>query len=157
MSIKTPDQVRAEFKAAGITLGQWAHNNGYRPAQVYRVISGVDKGYYGDAHEIAVKLGLKAKDGEEETAKPIPAGKLLKGPVTARAFELEVRHTRCRHGKPLAIVNGLPGEFDAELRPEQLRKLAAMLLKVADACEPMDEFIPAGRSIYREYHEADLA
>lgn len=81
----------------------------------------------------------------------------VKGPVTGRAFELEVRHSRCRHGKPLVTVNGLPGEFDVELRPEQLRKLAAMLIKVADACGPMDEFIPAGCSIYREYHEADLA
>ena len=84
----------------------------------------------------------------------------VKGPAIVRPIELEVRHSRCRHGKPLVTVNGLPGEFDVELRPEQLRKLAAMLIKVADACEPMDGIIPAGRSIYREYQaeiSADIA
>ena len=163
MEIKTPDQVRAEFKAAGTTFGQWARENGYRPAQVYRVTSGVDKGYYGDAHEIAVKLGLKAKEGEEVTEKPSEPKMITpikeskkpktKGPAIVRTVELEVRHTRCRHGKPLVVVNGLPGEFDVELRPEQLRSLAAVLLKVADACGPMDEFVPDLYEVYREYRE----
>lgn len=58
--MKTPDQLRAEFKARGITFREWALENGFRPAQVYRVTAGVDKGYYGDAHKIAVKLGLKS-------------------------------------------------------------------------------------------------
>lgn len=34
-------------------------------------------------------------------------------------------------GKPLAVVDGLPGDH-AELRPEQMRALAAALLKLAD-------------------------
>ena len=84
----------------------------------------------------------------------------VKGPAIVRPIVLGVRHTRCRHGKPLVVVDGLPGEFDVELRPDQLRQLAAVLLKVADACEPMDGMIPAGRSIYREYQaeiSADIA
>lgn len=60
MKTKTPEQLREEFKKKGTTFKRWAMENGYRPAQVYRVTAGVDKGYYGDAHEIAVKLGLKS-------------------------------------------------------------------------------------------------
>ena len=31
----------------------------FKPHNVYRVMGGIDKGYYGTAHEIATKLGLK--------------------------------------------------------------------------------------------------
>lgn len=58
--MKTPDQVRAEFKARGVPISQWARENGYNLNKVYRVLSGIEKGYYGKAHEIAVKLGIKA-------------------------------------------------------------------------------------------------
>ena len=58
--MKTPDQVRESFRSQGIPLSQWARENGYHPQKVYRVMAGIDKGYYGTAHEIAVKLGLKA-------------------------------------------------------------------------------------------------
>ena len=59
----------------------------------------------------------------------------VKGPAIVRPIELEVRHTNCRHGKPLVIVNGLPGEFDVELRPDQLRGYAVLLMDIADAAE----------------------
>jgi gp16 family phage-associated protein len=57
--MSTPDQVRERFRREGKTLSQWARDNGYQPNKVYRVMAGIDKGYYGDAHDIAVKLGLK--------------------------------------------------------------------------------------------------
>lgn len=39
-------------------------------------------------------------------------------------------------GKPLAVVdNLLPGVVGAELRPAQLRELAATLERIADDCE----------------------
>lgn len=57
--MKTPDQVRAEFRQRGMPISQWARENGYDLNKVYRVLSGIEKGYYGKAHEIAVKLGLK--------------------------------------------------------------------------------------------------
>jgi len=60
MNILTPEQVRQRQRREGKPLSQWAKENGYRPDQVYRVMAGIDKGYYGRAHEIAVKLGLKA-------------------------------------------------------------------------------------------------
>jgi len=60
----TPEQVRQSFRRQGKPLSQWAKENGYRPDQVYRVMASIDKGYYGMAHEIAVKLGLKAANNE---------------------------------------------------------------------------------------------
>jgi len=55
----TPDQVKAQFKARGMTFRQWAKEQGYTANSVYRVLNGTDKAHYGKAHEIAVKLGLK--------------------------------------------------------------------------------------------------
>ncbi|MGB4227735.1 MAG: DNA-binding protein [Candidatus Dechloromonas phosphoritropha] len=57
--MKTSDQVRAEFKEEGITITKWAQDRGYPLNKVYRVLSGIEKGYYGKAHEIAVALGIK--------------------------------------------------------------------------------------------------
>ena len=55
----TPDQVKANFRREGRTFSAWARENGYTPHRVIRVLNGFDKGHYGIAHEIAVKLGLK--------------------------------------------------------------------------------------------------
>ena len=57
--MSTPDQVRERMRREGKPLSEWARENGYAPQKVYRVMAGIDKGYYGTAHEIAVKLGLK--------------------------------------------------------------------------------------------------
>jgi hypothetical protein len=58
---------------------------------------------------------------------------------------LKVKHCRTHDGKPLATVDGLPGDM-ADLRPAQLRALAAAMLKVADDCEAR----PMGPRTYRE-------
>lgn len=47
---------------------------------------------------------------------------------------LQVKHTLTFDGDPLAVVENLPGMF-AELRPPQLRALAAALLAAAEDCE----------------------
>lgn len=57
----TPDQVKDQFQRRGLTFSKWALANGYRVNEVYRVINGQAKAKYGKAHEIAVKLGLKAE------------------------------------------------------------------------------------------------
>lgn len=54
------DQVKRRFQQQGITFTDWAATNGYKRSEVYRVLNGQAKAYYGRAHEIAVKLGLKA-------------------------------------------------------------------------------------------------
>jgi len=66
--VLTPEQVKANFRAQGITATQWAADNGYRRGAVYRVLNGFDKAHYGQAHEIAVKLGLKPDFKESQVA-----------------------------------------------------------------------------------------
>ena len=55
----TPEQIKHRFRQRGETFSQWARDNGYSGNKVLRGLNGVDKGHYGKAHEIAVKLGLK--------------------------------------------------------------------------------------------------
>lgn len=57
---KSPEQVKNDLYAKGITLKQWAEKNGYPSAEVYKVLNGERKGRYGRAHQIAVALGLKS-------------------------------------------------------------------------------------------------
>lgn len=66
--VLTPEQVKANFRAQGITITQWAEDNGYKRNRVYRVLNGFDKANYGQAHEIAVKLGLKSVAKESQAA-----------------------------------------------------------------------------------------
>lgn len=56
---KTPDQVRAELSEAGLSLAEWAraHNLSYDVAR--GVLTGRIKATRGQAHRIAVALGLK--------------------------------------------------------------------------------------------------
>jgi len=55
----TPDQVREKFRRSGKTITTWAIEQGYTRNAVYRVLNGQAKAHYGQAHDIAVKLGLK--------------------------------------------------------------------------------------------------
>jgi len=57
----TADTVKARLRAEGITITQWAREHGYDRVAVYRVLGGQYRGHYGEAHEIAVKLGLKSE------------------------------------------------------------------------------------------------
>ncbi|PIA65993.1 DNA-binding protein [Ectopseudomonas toyotomiensis] len=57
---KTVDQVKAEFRAKGLTVNKWAEDNKFPPGAVYQVLNGFSKGNYGQSHDIAVALGLKA-------------------------------------------------------------------------------------------------
>ena len=54
------------------------------------------------------------------------------------ANTLIVKHTRDRHGAPLACVHNLPGD-GAEFSAAQLRRLAATLLIIADETEKRGE------------------
>lgn len=47
---------------------------------------------------------------------------------------LIVKHTADRYGRPLAVLENLPGE-GAEMNGTQLRQLAAALLDAAGECE----------------------
>lgn len=56
----TPDQIKRRLRDEGVTISAWAKKHNFPRQEVYRVLNGQSKAYYGQAHRIAVKLGLKA-------------------------------------------------------------------------------------------------
>lgn len=59
MVLKTKDEVKADFSKNGISIGSWAVANGFARTHVYAVLGGRNRAKYGQAHVIAVALGLK--------------------------------------------------------------------------------------------------
>jgi gp16 family phage-associated protein len=64
--MKTTEEVRQEFRHKGITVAGWARKHGFPTQSVRRVMRGDAKCWYGNAHKIAVMLGIK--DGVIENA-----------------------------------------------------------------------------------------
>lgn len=60
MPLRTADEARAELQAKGVSITKWAVANKFSPNLVFEVLGGRKKCIRGQAHEIAVKLGLKA-------------------------------------------------------------------------------------------------
>lgn len=60
--MKTLEQVRKELRYQGETIIGWARKHGFKPEDVKKVVYGKSKGNFGEAHKIAVTLGIK--DGE---------------------------------------------------------------------------------------------
>ena len=52
-------QARHDFHWRGICIGEWAREHGFCPQTVYDVISGRLLGTRGEAHRVAVTLGIK--------------------------------------------------------------------------------------------------
>lgn len=52
-------KAKERLRKEGQTIGGWAKANGFGRNEVSRVLNGQSKAYYGKAHAIAVKLGLK--------------------------------------------------------------------------------------------------
>lgn len=59
---RTAQQVRAEFRRKGTSIGSWADEHGFSRASVNQVLTGRNAASVGTGHRIAVMLGLK--DGE---------------------------------------------------------------------------------------------
>jgi len=57
---RSPEQARLWLEARGIVTSDWARQNGFSPELVYGVLTGRLRGRRGQAHEIAVALGVKA-------------------------------------------------------------------------------------------------
>ena len=53
------EEAKKRFELEGMTITSWAESRGYKPADVYAVLSGRIKGKHGCAHRIAVDLRLK--------------------------------------------------------------------------------------------------
>jgi gp16 family phage-associated protein len=56
--------VREKFFEEGVTVVQWARERGFSPALVYSVLQGRLRAQRGQAHQIAVALGLKQPTGD---------------------------------------------------------------------------------------------
>lgn len=61
-SKQTTETVK-RLRAEGTTVPDWAKRNGFPVRAVRAVISGHNKGHYGQAHKIAVALGIKGTPG----------------------------------------------------------------------------------------------
>lgn len=54
------DAIKADFERRGETISKWAQREGFDAQNVYAVLSGRNRGIRGEAHSIAVRLGIKA-------------------------------------------------------------------------------------------------
>lgn len=59
MKLRTPKEVRDELKRQGISISAWSIANGFSTNLVFEVLGGRKKCIRGQAHNIAVKLGIK--------------------------------------------------------------------------------------------------
>lgn len=58
-SIRTLEDVRAEFDRKGLSYKAWAQQHGFAAEEVYAILNGRSRGRRGRAHNLAVALGLK--------------------------------------------------------------------------------------------------
>lgn len=59
---KAAREARARLVARGLTVRAWAEQNGFPVHAVRAVLSGHNKGHWGQSHKIAVALGMKKAD-----------------------------------------------------------------------------------------------
>ena len=59
LTAKTAEQAKKELYAKGETLTQFASKHGFKYRTVSEVVRGVNKGLYGEGHNVAVALGMK--------------------------------------------------------------------------------------------------
>lgn len=57
--LKTREQARQQFTRTGTSVAQWARRHGVNQSLTYQVLRGDKKGLRGEAHRIAVLLGIK--------------------------------------------------------------------------------------------------
>jgi gp16 family phage-associated protein len=56
---KAHQQAREKFSRSGLSISDWARENGFNRSLVYEVLAGRKKCHRGDSHRIAVMLGIK--------------------------------------------------------------------------------------------------
>lgn len=57
----TPQQARENLYSQGVSIAQWAEREGYSRNLVYSILQGRRLCRFGKSHQIAVKLGIKAR------------------------------------------------------------------------------------------------
>lgn len=58
-TIRTEQEIRAEWLYQGIGQNEWARMHGFNPATVSQVLTGKNSGARGVGHKVAVALGMK--------------------------------------------------------------------------------------------------
>lgn len=71
--LRTPDEARAWLSYQGITVSQWARENGFSISLVFEVLAGRKKCLRGKSHNIAVLLGMKHGQLTDRPARVSPA------------------------------------------------------------------------------------
>ncbi|MBW8470641.1 MAG: DNA-binding protein [Thiobacillus sp.] len=71
MNINSREDVRKWLRVHGLTVSQWARERGFGVDTVYAVISGRAHGHWGEAHQVAVALGLKQEVVELSIPRPL--------------------------------------------------------------------------------------
>jgi len=71
--IRTPQEARAWLDYLGITISQWARDNGFSETLVHEVLTGRRPCRRGQSHNIAVALGMKAGIPTTRPARVPPA------------------------------------------------------------------------------------
>ncbi|HCI7193823.1 DNA-binding protein [Acinetobacter baumannii] len=57
--MRTSQEVRSELQKRGLSIADWARQNGFTPELVHQVLNSKKIPVRGKSHQIAVKLGLK--------------------------------------------------------------------------------------------------
>jgi gp16 family phage-associated protein len=58
---RTAEDVRAEFRAVGVSVADWAREHGFSVELTRMVLAGQRKCLRGQSHKIAVALGMKSQ------------------------------------------------------------------------------------------------
>ncbi|MGG2097660.1 DNA-binding protein [Acinetobacter haemolyticus] len=58
--MRTPDEVKETLQIRGLSIAEWARENGFSPKQVYQVLNAKHKPTRGKSHQIAFKPSLMA-------------------------------------------------------------------------------------------------
>lgn len=58
----TPNQIRHKLRTQGLTLKQFAENNGFKYRTVSDVVRGQRQGNYGEGRDVRLALGLPVND-----------------------------------------------------------------------------------------------
>ncbi len=72
-TLRTPEEIRQEFAVRGIAISSWAREMGFSPGLVHQVLAGRLRCVRGQAHQVAVILGLKVGEVGEISDLPFRA------------------------------------------------------------------------------------
>lgn len=65
---RNPDEVKAWLERHGVTIHEWAHAHGFTPGVVYALLQGRTRGLRGEAHQVAIALGMKPAPASSEVS-----------------------------------------------------------------------------------------